>query len=121
MINNRIVIECDVGEVSDGSHTFNELYQHRHHLFIALIRNLPDISWRARKNDDGSSYDGWFIAGIHLPTGDISYHMPDDKWKCLDGVGIVTTECAPVWDLHESKDVVDRLEEYAIYHNRESK
>ena len=113
MIESRIVIECNIGEVSDGDHTFNELYQHRHHLFIALMRELSELSWRAKKNDDGTFFDGWFIAGIHLPNGDISYHMPNDKWMFLDNAGIETLENAPEWDLHNSLDVIKRLADFA--------
>ena len=35
----------DMGEVSDGYHTFNELYAHRVRLFSTLMRAHPDKSW----------------------------------------------------------------------------
>lgn len=94
---------------SDGYHTFDELYEHRHALFIALMKSYPKISWRANNNDDGSSYEGWFVAGIHLPTGDISYHLPSRLWTRLDNMGIATTNCAPKFDGHTSEDVIKRL------------
>jgi hypothetical protein len=99
----------DTNDISDGYHTFGELYEHRFALFIALIKCYPKLSWRANNNDDGEGYAGWFVAGIHLPTGDISYHLPVDRWKDLDNLGLPTTNCAPKWDGHTSLDVINRL------------
>lgn len=101
-----------IGEVSDGYHTFNELYDHINHLFIALMMSHPSISWRANCHSDGSAYRGWFIAGMFLPTGDISYHLPLKMWEMLDGVRIGTTNLAPKWDGHTPADVVKRLAEW---------
>lgn len=104
------VVNAVTGETSDGYHTFNELYEHRHALFIALMRSHPEISWRANNHHDGSGMDGWFIAGMRLPTGDISYHLPNLHWTSLDGRGIPTSNRAPYeWDGHKSDDVVKRL------------
>jgi hypothetical protein len=105
-----ILVPCEPGEVSDGYHTFNELYEHRHLLFI-LVANQLTTAWKSRLHDDGASYDGWFIAGIQLPTGDISYHLPLNKWnicKCK------TLEKAPKWDGHTSQDVLERLKQLII-------
>ena len=102
----------DIGETSDGYHTFNELYEHRHALFLALmaIYNASTINaWMSKKHSDGTSMDGWFIAGIELPTGQISYHLPDRLWsKCLRTQASVLPK-APVWDGHTSQDVITRL------------
>lgn len=71
--------------------------------------SYPKISWRANNHEDGTMYDGWFVAGMHLPTGDISYHLPVRLWKYLDGYGIKTTNKAPKFDGHTSSDVLNRL------------
>lgn len=105
----QVTIECDAGKVSDGYHTFDELYDHRCHLFVALMRSNPEIAWRANNHEDGTMFDGWFIAGMHLPTGDISYHMPVSMWALLDGKGITTRNKGPKWDGHTAADTVDRL------------
>lgn len=94
---------------SDGYHTFKELYDHRIALFIALIKANPEISYRANNNDDGNWYEWWFVAGIHTPNGDISYHLPNDKRTALDWYGISTTLNAPKRDWHTPADVVNRL------------
>ena len=101
----------ETSEVSDGYHTFGELYEHRCTLFVALMKTNPEISWRAENNDDGSNFEGWFVAGMHLPTGDISYHIPMKMWDLLDN--IKTTINAPKFDGHTSNDVVDRLHKWA--------
>ena len=107
-----ITIETEVGKVSDGYHTFDELYEHRCILFVALMKTNPDISWRANNHDDGSSFDGWFVAGMELMTGDVTYHLPNNMWEMLDNVGIKTSNKAPKWDGHTAGDVVKRLEKW---------
>lgn len=106
-----ITIETDSADsVSDSYHTFGELYRHRHALFIALMRSNPDISWRANNHDDGTMFPGgYFVAGMHLPNGDISYHLGLKYWDELDNCGITTTLKAPKWDGHTAEDVVKRL------------
>jgi hypothetical protein len=99
---------ADPEEVSDGFHTMSELYAHRHALFIAATRLDPDRSWRSRLHHDGTFLgETWFVAGMDLPTGAISYHLPADRWDELDHVG--TLERAPEWDGHTPDDVVQRL------------
>lgn len=105
----EVTIKCNTGEISDGYHTFDELYAHRCLLFVNLMRSNPKDSWRANNHHDGSGLDGWFIAGMNLPTGSVSYHLPVKMWTLLDGKGITTTNRAPEWDGHTSQDVVDRL------------
>lgn len=101
------------GETSDGYHTFNELYEMRHALFIALASSMLEIPWMSKKHHDGSEMDGWFIAGIPLKEGTISFHMPMRLWDtCANGAFVVISH-APKWDGHTSKDVIDRLMKFA--------
>lgn len=111
-----LTIECDTGKASDGYHTFDELYDHRCHLFVALMRSRPEISWRAQYHEDGTMYEGWFVAGMHLPTGDdITYHLPSVMWNMLDGVGVRTRINAPKWDGHTAADTVRRLAAWCVH------
>lgn len=97
---------------SDGYHTFKELYEHRHTLFVSLMNLLSDTkraekAWKSNKHHDGSMYDGWFIAGIGIEKGDqITYHLPLKYW---DKLKTNNRNRAPKWDGHTSKDVIDRL------------
>jgi hypothetical protein len=106
----QIAVDGDVNQVSDGCHTFGELYEHRCILFIALIRSHPEKSWRSFKHSDGSFYEGQFICGIRTPKGDISYHCPNEMWDLL--YNIETREKAPEWDGHTSADVYNRLHDW---------
>ena len=94
---------------SDGYHSYKELYQHRHQLFIAVAYQMPRLAWKSRKHADGRSMEGWFVAGINLPTGDITYHLPNEMWE---KIRVKDLEFAPQWDGHTSNDVVKRLEDF---------
>lgn len=102
-------LPCDVGEVSDGYHTFNELYEHRCALFLALMKSMPNISWFSPLHEDGTFMEGWFIAGIRTPNGDISYHLPNSLLPLAGLTGAVRLDRAPRWDGHTSADVIHRL------------
>jgi hypothetical protein len=97
---------------SDGYHTFKELYEHRHMLFIALMHMMPGLSWRSKLHADGTSFHGWFIAGISLPKGDITYHLPNELWTLIDGSNIKVLPNAPEWDGHTANDVIERLRDF---------
>ncbi len=103
--------ELDIGETSDGYHTFNELYEHRIVLWIALCKELNrrDIAvWRSRLHSDGSSFEGWFVLGVRGDVGkQITYHLPLHKWDECDFA--CTLETAPTFDGHTSADVLERI------------
>lgn len=105
--------ETEQRQISDGYHTFDELYDHRHALFIALVnhRDKSIKAWKSWKHSDGSNvYEGWFILGMELPTGQISYHLPASYWSLVDAP---QWHIPPQWDGHSASDVVDRLTEWA--------
>jgi len=103
--------EIQIGELSDGYHTFNELYEHRTALFALLANTYPycNTAWKSRKHNDGTSYDGYFICGIDLPCigKTVTYHINDKYWDFFEN--IKTLEQAPAWDGHTPSDVVIRL------------
>lgn len=99
------------GQISDGFHTFDELYSHRIILFISLMKCNKSISWKSRLHDDGSSFDGWFISGMNLKQGTITYHIPERFWDMLSDVE--TLDVAPKFDGHTSDDVIKRLKQWA--------
>jgi len=92
------------GETSDGYHTFNELYEHRHALFSALCKFTD--SWKSKLHSDGTMFDGWFIAGINTPAGQATYHLPMSWWDCVHAKEL---EQAPDWDGHTADDTVNRI------------
>jgi hypothetical protein len=99
-------------DISDGFHTFKELYEHRVALFLALMASNPDMSWFSRYHDDGKfPFDDpeWVIAGMNLPTGQITYHLPASCWNLLWDSGATCLYSAYPWDGHTPNDVVERL------------
>jgi YD repeat-containing protein len=106
----KVTVEkCDTGSISDGYHTFDELYDHRHALYLAILKLHPEGSWISRKHHDDTEWEGWFIAGMTLPTGSITYHLPDSLWALALKTDVEVLENAPEWDGHTPNDVVERL------------
>ena len=95
-----------IGEVSDGYHTFNELYLHRYTLFAVLCNTYRSAAWKSMRHADGSMYDDYFIAGIQTPAGMVTYHIELLHWDLFD---VPELERAPEYDGHTSADVLDRL------------
>lgn len=94
-------------QVSDGYHSFGELYDHRIMLFITLCRATYG-SWRSLYHSDETKLEGWFIMGIGKNPGEqITYHIPEKYWK--ETSDILTLNKAPNWDGHNSADVLERL------------
>lgn len=92
--------------VSDGAHTFGELYYHRMMLFSVLCNQHEDLAWKSWKHDDGSSIPGFFVVGIRTPEGQFSYHYRAEHWKYFD---IEEVEYAPKYDGHTSEDITRLL------------
>ncbi len=103
----------NVSEVSDGYHTFNELYEHRVTLFIALCRlkclhQREHNVWRSKKHADNSMHRGWFVMGINKDEEEqITYHLPLSKWDETNFAE--TMGNAPDFDGHTPADVLERL------------
>lgn len=95
-----------IQSVSDGYHTFEELYFHRCVLFASLVNQNPDKSWKSKLHEDGTMYPGYFIAGIKTPAGDYSYHYPLEHWDLFECREL---KFAPRWDFHQPKDVTRLL------------
>lgn len=101
-----------VQDISDGYHTFSELYEHRLVLMAALMKCNPEISWRAHFHDDKTMFPDRFIVGMGLPSGQITYHCPVKNWDLFDIPGIRTLNFAPEWDGHSSREVVERIKSW---------
>lgn len=118
-------IENDVA-ISDGYHTFDELYDHRITLYIALCKSLLADSenrydneqpgtvyrnggvWRSKLHKDGTMFEGQFILGIRTDPGhQITYHLPLSRWDETDFAYNLQT--APEWDGHTPEDVLERI------------
>lgn len=95
----------DISQISDGYHTFAELYYHRMMLFAVICSTYQDKAWKSWKHADGTMYDDYFIVGVTTPKGDYTYHYHKDFWELFDVKELAT---APEWDGHQPLDI-DRL------------
>ena len=101
----------DIGDFSDGYHTFNQLYHQRAVLFATIVNQNPDKSWKSLKHEDGKycfDSDGkWFIVGINAPEGPYTYHYETEKYwdmfKCEE------LDVAQHYDGHTEEDVTRLL------------
>lgn len=106
-------IKVDMGEMSDGYHTYNELYEYRMLYNAALFNEFAkqgtyDVH-KSRKHSDGEYPFGdsnWFIVMAELPTGQISNHYEMKDW---DKFQIPEKPLANKWDGHSPRDVAERL------------
>ena len=98
----------DVGELSDGYHTFNQLYYQRMILFATIVKQNKDKAWKSLKHEDGELCfgGGWFIVGIDTPEGSYTYHYEDTYFSLFDCEEL---EREKMWDGHTEKDVTRLL------------
>jgi hypothetical protein len=117
-------------DISDGYHTFEELYEHRYVLFVSLCNLLtkyrhdtfPPVSIdfggnyyiesanviKAKKHNDGTMFDDSFLVLIDSKVGQISYHLPLKYWNMVEAEEY---DVSPLeWDGHTSNDVLYRLQ-----------
>lgn len=108
-INKEICKLDNAQNISDGYHTFKELYEHRHLLYLALCANYKDYCYWTYKNSDGSSYNNYFLLVLKHPEIDqISYHLPIELLDYIE-FDIKYKDICDDYDGHNSEDVIDRL------------
>jgi hypothetical protein len=100
-------IPDNIGEFSDGYHTFNELYHHRAVLFSVICNGLPDNAWKSKLHDTGDMYDGMFIVGIETPEGQATYHYDIEPY--WDMFKVKELEKAPKYDGHTPQVAIERI------------
>ena len=104
----------DKGEISDGYHTFNELYQYRMLYNAAFFNMLPkEIVHKSKRHHDGEECfgGGWFVVMANLPTGQISNHYELKNWDLFQ---IPEKEIADEWDGHTPQEAAERLHRYLL-------
>lgn len=91
-------------DVSDGYHTFGELYHHRAVLFSIICNTYKDKAWKSLLHDDGTMFDGdMFIVGVETPEGQYTYHYHiDPYWEMFD---VKEVSCAPKFDGHKPSGI----------------
>lgn len=94
---------ADVEKMSDGYHTFADLYEQRLILSAALAKNNPH-AWKSKRHEDGSVPfgGGWFIMGFDTGEGCYTYHYELKDWDLFQCKEL---DKGKPWDGHTSKDV----------------
>lgn len=111
----QLVEASDKGEISDGYHTFNELYRYRMLYNAAFFNELASNGKvnvvKSKRHHDGEKCfgGGWFIVMAELPTGQISNHYELKDWECFKCKEV---DVAPEWDGHTPEDAAHRLEKF---------
>lgn len=117
---NEIPLLGDSGEVSDGYHTFDELYRYRmlyNALAATMLKYEPSAMppHKSRFHSDGEPCfgGGWFIVVFYLPTKDglkqVSNHYEEADWNLFD---IEERIRADEWDGHTPEEAAERMEAY---------
>lgn len=106
-----------VKDLSDGYHTYDDLYNHRKMLTALFVSTFPEYCWKSKKHNhlDDKIFDDMFIVGIDLPTGTITYHydLTDfDLFHCEE------LPEAPKWDGASADDTLDRINEMILYYSK---
>lgn len=113
----------DSGIVSDGWHTFDELYHYRM-LYNAGMANALAKEWgdsitdnyvvKSWRHSDGElcfGKDDYFVVVMQLPTGQVSNHYHGEHWALFN---ITEVERAPEYDGHTPQEAALRLHRYLI-------
>lgn len=103
----------DTGQISDGYHTFDELYRYRmlYHAWAVkawLHAGCPVVKSKRHHDGEPCFGGGWFIVSAQLPSGQVSNHYEDKYWdlfECLEA------DRAPEWDGHTPNAAADRIEQ----------
>ncbi len=103
----------DKGSVSDGYHTFDELYEFRKVYNAALFnewakQGTHDVHKSTRHHEGDECFGGgWFIVVAVLPNGQISNHYEMKDWELFQ---VPEHEKALfAFDGHTGSDVLERL------------
>ncbi len=96
--------ETGIGDLSDGYHTFNQLYYQRMILFAQIVNDHKDKAWKTRRHEDSELCfgGGWFLVTIDTPNGAYGYHYEDQYWDLFDCKELPK---AKHWDGYTEKDV----------------
>ena len=102
---------ADRSHISDGYHTFGELYRYRTVLHAIACQHWLDRGYsviRSKRHSDGEPCfgGGWFIVQATLPEGLVSNHYEMKYWALFQ---VPTIEKAFKWDGHTPEQACDRM------------
>lgn len=98
----------EIDDLSDGFHTFQQLYYQRMMLFAVIVKQNKNKAWKSLRHEDGELCfgGGWFIVGIDTPEGSYTYHYENKYFDLFD---CEILDYGKHWDGHTEKDVTRLL------------
>jgi hypothetical protein len=112
-INNEILnlrkSGTSVKNISDGNHTFADLYFQRMSLLSVICSCYPELSWKSKKHFDEENdpmYNDDFLAGINTSEGVVTYHIKLKYWDLFD---IPEIERGPKYDGYNNNEALRRI------------
>jgi hypothetical protein len=98
--------------LSDGHHTFGELYHHRAVLFSMICNQNKERAWKSllHHNSEDEMFEGMFIVGINTPYGQVTYHYDLPEWDLFK---VKELDRAPKWDGSTPDDCIERMKKWS--------
>lgn len=100
-------------QLSDGYHTFDELYKYRMLYNAAFVNEYvktnPEKCFKSTRHSDGIACfgGGWFVVSVNLPTGQVNNHYKIKHWYSFKCKSLYK---AYEWDGHTPAQAAERLE-----------
>ena len=96
--------------LSDGYHSFGELYHHRAVLFSMICNQNKEKAWKSLLHSDGTMFEGMFIVGINTPYGQVTYHYDLPEWDLFK---VKVLDNGKVWDGSTPEDCIERMKKWS--------
>lgn len=101
------------GDMSDGYHTFDELYEHRCLLYLLWL--VEEAKWGAGRKREvfwvKDHFEGWDLVATNVGRKQISYHVPSEYRPVLEKCFVRKESLDDVFDGHTSQAVAQRMKE----------
>lgn len=116
------ISKCDAGRVSDGYHTFDELYLYRKLYNAALFNEWAKLGLyevhKSLRHFDGELCfgGGWFVVSATLPAGQVSNHYEVSDFHLFS---VPERERAVEWDGHTPAMAADRIHSFLLQQSTE--
>jgi|GEM_PF-4176716 len=82
----KLIIKGKELNISDGFNTMESLYIQRMLLFILLMQNKRDISWKTKQTSKKCKFKDAFIGVINFSSGSVGMYILNDFWEYLNGI-----------------------------------
>lgn len=96
----------DVNKISNGVHTYRELYDYCVGFFGIICNMNREVSWKSKVHSNGTIKDGYFIVGTETAEGQVTFECELCYWDSFD---VIELEMAPKCGSDNSKQAIKAL------------